>query len=210
MVEAAANVAAEQPIEFSAYGALLSRNGNRGACAAPQNLYQAAGSDGMAATTPGSRSRVATDEQWSSLCRVLGEPAWAADPASDRHGQAGRSRHIDAASGSGAAVVRRTARRIVLGCRRAGGKGVQPHCQPDLPQLASRHFFEEVSHPVIGSSRYSTLPMRFSRGPDRLHERHAPLLGSTTTELLGELGFDEREIHGPRSEGIIGGMPARG
>ena len=24
---------------------------------------------------------VATDEQWSSLCRVLGDPAWAADPA---------------------------------------------------------------------------------------------------------------------------------
>ncbi len=45
MVEAAANVAAEQPIEFSAYGALLNRDGNRGPCAAPQNLYQAAGPD---------------------------------------------------------------------------------------------------------------------------------------------------------------------
>ena len=41
----AVNVAAEQAIEFSAYGALLARDGNRGPCAAPQNLYQAAGPD---------------------------------------------------------------------------------------------------------------------------------------------------------------------
>ena len=42
MVDAALNIAAEQVIEHSAYGALLTRTGNRGPCAAPQNLYQAA------------------------------------------------------------------------------------------------------------------------------------------------------------------------
>ena len=47
MVEAAANIAAEQAIEFSAYGALLARAGNRGPTAAPQNLYQAAGPDDL-------------------------------------------------------------------------------------------------------------------------------------------------------------------
>ena len=45
MVDAALNVAAEQVIEYSAYGALLARDGNRGPTAAPQNLYLAADAD---------------------------------------------------------------------------------------------------------------------------------------------------------------------
>lgn len=40
MVDAALNVAAEQVIEYSAYGNLLHRQGNRGPTAAPQNLYR--------------------------------------------------------------------------------------------------------------------------------------------------------------------------
>ena len=40
MVDAALNVAAEQVIEYSAYGNLLQRDGNRGPTAAPQNLYR--------------------------------------------------------------------------------------------------------------------------------------------------------------------------
>ena len=49
MVDAALNVAAEQVIEHSAYGALLQRDGNRGPTAAPQNLYRTANSTSSAA-----------------------------------------------------------------------------------------------------------------------------------------------------------------
>ena len=45
MVDAALNVAAEQVVEHSAYGALLGRDGNRGPTAAPQNLYLTADAD---------------------------------------------------------------------------------------------------------------------------------------------------------------------
>jgi crotonobetainyl-CoA:carnitine CoA-transferase CaiB-like acyl-CoA transferase len=85
------------------------------------------------------------------------------------------------------------------------GKVVQPHRQPELPQFAYRNFFEEVKHPVIGRSRYSTLPMSFSRGPERLHNRHAPLLGEHNEELLSELGLTRSEIEKLEAEGIIGG-----
>ena len=81
MVEAAANIAAEQAIEFSAYGALLARTGNRGPTAAPQNLYQAAGPDDLGRDDSWVAIAVSSDEQWSSLRRALGDPEWAADPA---------------------------------------------------------------------------------------------------------------------------------
>ena len=84
------------------------------------------------------------------------------------------------------------------------GKVEQPHRQPELPQLAFRDFFEEVHHPVIGPSRYSTLPITFSRGPARIHRRHAPLLGEHNLELLGELGLTRSEIGVLEADGIIG------
>ena len=45
MVGGALNVAAEQVVEYSAYGNLLERDGNRGPGAAPQNLYLSADVD---------------------------------------------------------------------------------------------------------------------------------------------------------------------
>jgi crotonobetainyl-CoA:carnitine CoA-transferase CaiB-like acyl-CoA transferase len=207
MVDAAVNVAAEQPIEFSAYGALLSRAGNRGPRAAPQNLYQAAGPDENGRDDSWVAIAVATDEQWMSLRRALGELEWAKDPALVT--AAGRVRSQDRIDGFLQEWCReRSADEVVEQLWEAGvpvGKVTQPHRQPELPPLASRNFFEEVLHPVIGSSRYSTLPMRFSSGPERFHQRHAPLLGEHNEELLAELGLTRSEIDTLEADGIIGG-----
>jgi crotonobetainyl-CoA:carnitine CoA-transferase CaiB-like acyl-CoA transferase len=210
MVEAAANIAAEQAIEFSAYGALLSRTGNRGPTAAPQNLYQAAGPDDLGRDDSWVAIAVSSDEEWSSLRRALGDPEWAADPAlATMAGRVREHARIDACLETWCRD--KSADDIVTLLWEADvpvGRVVQPHCQPDLPQLASRGFFEEVDHPVAGSARYSTLPMRFSRGRARLHSRHAPLLGEHTEELLDELGVTRREIDALGEEGIIGGWLA--
>ena len=125
MVEAAANVAAEQPIEFSAYGALLNRDGNRGPCAAPQNLYQAAGPDEHGRDDTWVAIAVATDEQWLALRRAMGEPDWAAESALlTAAGRMAEQDRIDVhlqewcRSSSG-----RRPGGTALGCRRAGGEG---------------------------------------------------------------------------------------
>ena len=78
------------------------------------------------------------------------------------------------------------------------------YAQPSLAQLAARGFFESVDHPVVGSSLYATLPMRFSRGPDRVHRRPAPLLGEHTRELLAEIGVEPRELDTLEADGVIG------
>ncbi len=212
MVDAALNIAAEQPIEFSAYGSLLGRAGNRGPTAAPQNLYKVAGPDERGRDDGWIAIAVATDEQWRALRSALGDPAWAADPElANMTGRIGAHDRIDTLLGEWCRA--RSADDIVTTLWEAGvpvAKVMQPHDQPDLPQLAARGFFEELDHPVIGTSRYCTLPMRFSRGPEKMHERHAPLLGEHNRELLGELGLSPSDIDSLEADGIVGGSLARG
>jgi crotonobetainyl-CoA:carnitine CoA-transferase CaiB-like acyl-CoA transferase len=207
MVDAGLNVAAEQVIEASAYGALLTRDGNRGPTAAPQNLYQAAGPDASGRDDSWIAIAVATDEQWESLRRVLGEPEWTADLAlAKAEGRVAAHDRIDAFLQEWCRA--RSADEVVDLLWDAGvpvGKVVQPHDQPELAQLAFRNFFEELSHPVVGRSRYATMPMKFSRAVGPVHERHAPLLGQHNEELLGELGLTRSEIDALEADGIIGG-----
>jgi crotonobetainyl-CoA:carnitine CoA-transferase CaiB-like acyl-CoA transferase len=50
--------------------------------------------------------------------------------------------------------------------------------------------------------------MRFGLGPERLHVRHAPLLGEHNLELLSELGLTGEEIAALEADGVIGQAPA--
>lgn len=205
MVDAALAIAAEQVVEHSAYGAVLERAGNRGPVAAPQNLYRAAAPDASGRDDSWVAVAVATDDQWTALRRALGDPPWARDPALD-HAEGRRRAHDRIDAELGAWCRSRSADEIV---EILWGEGVpvgvvtQPHHQPDLAPLQWRGFFETVDHPVSGSSRHSTLPMRFSSGPERFHQRHAPLLGEHTRELLADLGLDPAEIDALEAEGVI-------
>ena len=153
---------------------------------------------------------VSNDTQWSSLCEALGKPEWADDP--ELTTMEGRVREHDRIDAFLDGWCRdKTADDVVGLLWDAGvpvGRVIQPHFQPNLPQLASRGFFEDLDHPVAGTARYCTLPMTFSRGPARRHVRHAPLLGEHTDQLLGELGLTRSEIDALSEEGIIGGWLA--
>ena len=200
MVDAAINVAAEQVIEFSAYGALLERAGNRGPTAAPQNLYRTNEIDEFGRLDCWVALAVATDEQWLALREAIGRPDWAMDPSlSTAAGRRERHDLIDEHLADWCA--QRTGDEIVERLWDAGvpvGKVMQPHRQTELPQLAFRRFFEDVGHPVNPPTKHSTLPFKLSRGPDRVHARPAPLLGEHNRELLSELGLDRRRDHRTR------------
>ncbi|BCZ22829.1 CoA transferase [Mycobacterium senriense] len=210
MVDAALSIAAEQVIEYTAYGALLERAGNRGPTAAPQNLYLSADIDEFGRLDSWVAIAVATGDQWDSLCRALGSPPWATDPRLST--ESGRRTHHNAIDEQLAAWCRyRSCDEIVATLWDAGvpvAKVMQPHRQPELEQLAFRDFFEEVDHPVNGPARLSSVPMRFSAGPHKFHTEHAPLLGQHNHELLSGLGLSGSEIAALETDGVIGSAPA--
>jgi crotonobetainyl-CoA:carnitine CoA-transferase CaiB-like acyl-CoA transferase len=210
MVDAALNVAAEQVIEYSAYGNVLQRDGNRGPTAAPQNLYRTRELDEFGKPDDWVAIAVATDEQWANLVGVLGRPAWATD--AELADAAGRRRHHDQIDEHlGAWCAARTGDEVVENLWDAGvpvAKVMQPHRIGDLPQLVHRGFYEVVDHPVNPPARHSTLPMRISKGPQRFHRAPAPLLGQHNHDVLSELGLSDGEIAELEAQGVIGTVPA--
>jgi len=210
MVDAALNVAAEQVIEYSAYGAVLQRDGNRGPAAAPQNLYRTNEIDEFGRRDCWVAVAVATDKQWAGLTDALGRPEWAADPA--LASADGRRRNHDLIDEQLSAWCETcTGDDIIDTLWRHGvpvAKVIQPHRQSELPQLAARGFFEDVDHPVNARTPHSTLPFRSTRGPDRVHRRPAPLLGQHNREVLAGLGLSDNDIDELQAQGVIGTAPA--
>ena len=210
MVDAALNVAAEQVIEYSAYGVLLQRAGNRGPTAAPQNLYRTNEIDEFGRRDCWVAVAVATDEQWVGLCDALNRPDWAADPALASAN--GRRRHHDLIDENlNAWCESRTGDDIVEALWSHGvpvATVMQPHRQSELAQLAVRGFFEDVGHPLNAKALHSTLPFTSTRGPDQVHVAPAPLLGQHNRELLSELGLSDKEIDELEAHGVIGTAPA--
>jgi crotonobetainyl-CoA:carnitine CoA-transferase CaiB-like acyl-CoA transferase len=209
MVDAALSISAEQIVEYSAYGALLERAGNRGPTAAPQNLYRTADIDEFGRLDSWVAVAVETDDQWGRLGNALGSPSWATDPKLSSI--AGRRAHEDLIDEQLAAWCEdRSGNDIIVTLWDAGvpvGKVMQPHRQTELDQLTFRGFFEEVEHPVNGRAKFSTVPMRFSGGPGLFHTHPAPLLGQHNHELLAGLGLTASEIADLEADGIIGRTP---
>ncbi|MGH3633638.1 CoA transferase [Mycobacterium sp.] len=209
MIDAALSIAAEQVIEYSAYGALLERAGNRGPTAAPQNLYRTTDVDEFGRLDSWVAIAVATDEQWAGLVEALGQPQWATDQALS--GMAGRRQHHELIDEQlNAWCERRSGDEIIQALWDAGvpvAKVMQPHRQTELPQLAFRGFFEDVEHPVNRPAAHSTVPARFSAGPQRFHRQPAPLLGQHNHELLTELGLTDHDIAELAADGVIGSAP---
>ncbi len=208
MVEGALNAAAEQVLEFTAYGNLMQRNGNRSAIAAPQGLYPCRDSE------PGNELWLAlaieTDAQWSALVELLGSPTWAREPslntASGRHAQHDR---IDDQLRSFCA----TRERIqlidqLIGAGIPAGAVTDPRSIHRHPQMVARGFFEAPQHPVVGAIELPTVPFRYASVQHWLRAP-APTLGQHNREILqGTLGLSDDEIESLTTAGIVGQRPA--
>ncbi len=208
MVESALNVAAEQVIEWSAYGNLMHRDGNRSPLAAPQGLYPCAGGE------PGAEKwlalSIATDTQWRALCGALGNPEWTLDAALET--AAGRHEAHDAIDERLRDWTRKRERGEIVAELRAlciPASEVADPCRllETNPQLQARHYFETPEHPVVGAMPLPSLPFRYA-SIDRGLRTPAPTIGQHNEPVLcGILGLSPSEMSDLEAEGVIGTRP---
>jgi crotonobetainyl-CoA:carnitine CoA-transferase CaiB-like acyl-CoA transferase len=204
LVEPALCSAAEQLVEFEAYGRLLSRIGNRSRLDAPQGVYRCAGPDSWVAIT------VVGDQQWLALCAVLHLADWAA--RDDLRGVAGRFAAHDeidtvlADRCAGRPVAQLVEQLLAAGI--AAAEVVEPHLVGADPQLRARAFLETVDHPVVGALELPGFPARFASRSGPFHHSAAPTLGQHNHEVLtGLLGLSAAEIETLEAAGVIGTVP---
>jgi crotonobetainyl-CoA:carnitine CoA-transferase CaiB-like acyl-CoA transferase len=208
MVEAALGCAAEQAVEASAYGAVLERDGNRSAHAAPQGLYPCR-DHGTGIDERFLAVSADSDARWLALCAALDRPDWAADPAlATLAGRRAAHDRLDEGLSSWAADRDRDDAIAHLLAHGVPAAAVaDPRLLSRHPQLAARGLYEEPVHPSIGPVTVPGLPYRVT-GVERWVHDPSPTLGQHTRAVLGRLlGVDDAELDRLEAAGVTGTQP---
>jgi crotonobetainyl-CoA:carnitine CoA-transferase CaiB-like acyl-CoA transferase len=205
LLEPGLNIAAEQVIEYSAFGVLLGHTGNKMPHAAPQGIFDTSATGELVAVS------VTTDAHWRGLCDALGAEDWRHSDALANH--RGRFAAHDDLCERIAAWAAGRARGDVIETLLASGVPaaavINPHGLSPNPQLEARQFFQTMKHPHTGDTRYPGFPARFSALERELHRSPPPTLGQHNREVLQtELGLDDPEIDRLEAAGIIGTRPS--
>ncbi len=204
MIDLAGNLNIEQVLEHAAYGHLMERLGNRQPGAAHQGVYATAEPEQWVAV------RVASDQEWEGLRTAIGAPRWSTDPQlGNPEGRRGAADRIDAGLTSWFAGV---SQKEALSTLRAAGVPAEPVVHSydvDLDeQMNLRGFWEDVTHPIVGTKRFPAWPIRVASRTAPWFSRYAPLLGEHNEEILSSVGLGPDEIAALRVDDVIGTMPA--
>ena len=212
MVDAALNVAAEQIVEHSAYGALLERDGNRGPTAAPQNLYLTADADDdgrarrLGRDRGGDRRAVARPSATRSV-----DPAWAMDPALTTAAgrRAAARRHRRPPVELVRRAERRRDRRLPLGGGRPGRQGdAAPRAGDAAAAAGPRLLRGRSTAPVTGHrpAQHAADPV-LPRAPTGSTAARRRCWASTTTRCCAASASPTTRWPSSRTHGVIGRVP---
>jgi len=167
--------------------------------AAPYGCYKCLGDDKWCVIA------VFTDEEWQTLCKVLGSPPWTKQERFSTIWQ--RRQHIEELN---ELLEQWTSKHspdevmnLLQGAGVAAGVVKDARELAEDPQLAARGFFVEALHPVLGKTVFDSTPIRLERTPVRFGQA-APLLGQDNRYVYQELlGMGEQELSRYIEDGVI-------
>jgi crotonobetainyl-CoA:carnitine CoA-transferase CaiB-like acyl-CoA transferase len=168
--------------------------------AAPYGCYKCSGEDRWCVIA------VANEEEWQSLCRVLGHPEWMKeDRFTTSAKRTGNRKELDELLTKW--TIQHTAEEVVSLLQEAGlSSGVVQNAE-DLskdPQLMARKFFVQLEHPSLGKTVSDSSPVRFEED-FTVGWKAAPQLGEDNQYIFLELlGLTESELLSYTEKGVIG------
>lgn len=201
--EALTTLLGEKMLEYSMTGRVPGPQGNRHVSMAPHNVYPCAGDDEWVAVA------VENDDQFESLCRVMGQPHLARDP---RYADV-VSRHRDQGELDGVVAewTRTHSASAVAAALTAAGVPSSPVLGSaglyENEHLRARGLFETVAHAVAGVWEMDGMPYHFSRTPANIRIP-PPAFGEHNDYVFRDLlGLSEEEVEALRASGVIADAP---
>jgi benzylsuccinate CoA-transferase BbsF subunit len=197
--EAAMQLIAPLILDYTANQRDFVAGGNRSPYAAPHGIYRCQGDDNWCAIA------VFTDEEWNSLCRVIGKPALAEDHCFST--LSSRKQNEDELDGIIEEWTSQHTKEEVMRLMQASGvaAGIVSNArdQAEDPQLAHYQFFETVEHPTIGKIPfYHGPPFRLSDIPYEIGR--AAMIGEHNDYVYTQLlGLSDEEWAQLIAEGVI-------
>ena len=193
----------EYLVDYSMNGTLREPAGNRHPSLAPHGCYPTGGDDRWVTIA------CETDEQFATLCRIMGEPGLAEEP---RFATAAARKANEDALDAEIASFTRTAGHYELMHRLqregvpAGAVLTIPEVMSD-PQMRARGAWAEHTHPDAGTWEMETPPWLLSRTPGHVR-LPAPGFAEHNGYVLRDiLGLDEAAITRLYADGITADEP---
>ena len=174
--------------------------GDRDEVRAPQGMYPCGGDDRWIAVSVG------TDAEWMGLCKAMGRPELAADPAYE--GNLARQRRHDHLDGVISDWTRTQdpaeATRLLQEHGVPAGTCANDRDVYESPQLEARGFFHWKEHAECGRHRYPGHSFKYSATPLRF-DTAAPTLGQHNDLVYRQLlGLPDSEVQRLTELGHIG------
>jgi benzylsuccinate CoA-transferase BbsF subunit len=177
-------------MDYIVHSRVATRTGGRSATAAPHGVYQCQGEDRWCVIV------VSSDTEWTALCRVMGEPAWAHEARFQT--LPGRLQHVDDLDRLLTTwTLQHPPEAIMHQLQEAGvAAGVVQNAHDLLevdPQLRHRGHYRVLNHPVTGPTLYMGPAFALSATPALL--KPAPCIGQHNAYVYGQLlGMSEADI----------------
>jgi len=177
-------------MDYSMNGRVQTTLGNRDPARAPQGVYRCTGEDNWMTLSVG------TDEEFRSLCEVIGRPELAKDPRYASSIERYRNQDdLDAAISEWAISQDQYAAFHALQAKGVPASPILNIGQVyDDPHLKARGMWQSVTHPVAGTYDYLKPPISHMSETPLQYWRHAPTLGQDNEYVYKELlGYSDAE-----------------